>query len=121
MKDIVRGVGSGLPIVKDSMRSVGGHILIEDNLKNGCVITLSCSTERAKPKPVEEEQPAMENIVSSQPSTVEHASEIVSKSKTGEKHESTEQKSLKTNFYQETHPHGFRTAAESFHDSCGRR
>ena len=45
MKDIVRGVGSGLPIVKDSMHSVGGYILIEDNLKKGCVITLSCSTE----------------------------------------------------------------------------
>lgn len=58
MKEIVRGVGSGLPIVKDSMRSIGGTILIEDNLKQGCVITLSCSKEGKEPARVVKEKPA---------------------------------------------------------------
>ena len=49
MKKTVRGVGSGLPIVKDSMHSIGGHVTIEDNLKKGCVITLSCNKERHEP------------------------------------------------------------------------
>jgi DNA-binding MarR family transcriptional regulator len=41
MRKIIRGVGSGLPIVRDSMRAIGGSVSIEDNLKRGCVVTLS--------------------------------------------------------------------------------
>ncbi|MGE5585312.1 MAG: ATP-binding protein [Bacillota bacterium] len=41
MRKIIRGVGSGLPIVRDSMRTIGGTVSIEDNLKRGCVVTLS--------------------------------------------------------------------------------
>ncbi len=41
MRRIIRGVGSGLPIVRDSMRAVGGSVSIEDNLTRGCVVTLS--------------------------------------------------------------------------------
>jgi len=41
MRKIIRGVGSGLPIVRDSMRAIGGFVSIEDNLKRGCVVTLS--------------------------------------------------------------------------------
>ena len=92
MKDIVRGVGSGLPIVKDSMHSVGGYILIEDNLKKGCVITLSCSTEMVKPKPIAREQPAVGGIASSQLSTIQHTSETAGKSQTDEKPENEEEK-----------------------------
>ncbi|NLS45257.1 MAG: ATP-binding protein [Firmicutes bacterium] len=50
MKETVRGVGSGLPIVRDTMHSIGGFIHIEDNLNGGCVITLSCSKEYTKQK-----------------------------------------------------------------------
>ncbi len=42
MKKLIRGVGSGLPIVKDSMQAIGGSVLIDDNLRRGCVVTLSC-------------------------------------------------------------------------------
>lgn len=85
MKKTVRGVGSGLPIVKDSMRSVGGSILIEDNLKKGCVITLSCSTESIKPHLASKEQLAPGSAASSQHSVIERTPGIVGKSETDEK------------------------------------
>lgn len=40
MKRIIRGVGSGLPIVNDFLSVSGGSLSIEDNLGGGCVITL---------------------------------------------------------------------------------
>ncbi|HHY97379.1 MAG TPA: hypothetical protein GX509_01435 [Firmicutes bacterium] len=43
MKQYIRGVGSGLPIVKESLNISGGSIVIEDNLRSGCVVTLSLS------------------------------------------------------------------------------
>ncbi|MEW5866851.1 MAG: ATP-binding protein [Bacillota bacterium] len=48
MKKLIRGVGSGLPIVRDSMQAVGGSVLIDDNLRRGCVVTLSCLPQGAK-------------------------------------------------------------------------
>ena len=41
MKDYIRGVGSGFPIVKDYMDDRAGSIIIEDNLNSGAVITVS--------------------------------------------------------------------------------
>lgn len=40
MKRYIRGVGSGLPIVRDYLSISGGSILIEDNLGGGSVVTL---------------------------------------------------------------------------------
>lgn len=40
MKRYVRGVGSGLPIVKDYLSYSGGNLVIEDNLGRGAVVTL---------------------------------------------------------------------------------
>lgn len=40
MKGIIRGVGSGLPIVKETLTFAGGTIEIEDNLGHGTVVTL---------------------------------------------------------------------------------
>jgi hypothetical protein len=40
MKNIIRGVGSGLPIVRETLIFAGGTIEIEDNLGRGTVITL---------------------------------------------------------------------------------
>ena len=37
----IKGVGSGLPIVNESLKLMGGQVTIEDNLKEGSVITLS--------------------------------------------------------------------------------
>lgn len=71
MKGIIRGVGSGLPIVKDSMLSVGGRIIVEDNLKKGCVITLSCSMESMKSQSPPEEQTGARTAVSLQRNSIQ--------------------------------------------------
>ena len=39
-RKLIKGVGSGLPIVNESLKLMGGSITIEDNLKQGSVITL---------------------------------------------------------------------------------
>jgi len=41
MKEHIRGVGSGLPLVKDFLGFSGGGLQIEDNLGRGAVITIS--------------------------------------------------------------------------------
>ena len=41
MKRYIRGVGSGLPIVKEYLEFSDGNITIDDNLKNGAVVTIS--------------------------------------------------------------------------------
>lgn len=57
MKKYIRGVGSGLPIAKESMTLMGGAIDIEDNLKKGVVVTLTMhhrhhqEVRRDKPSP----------------------------------------------------------------------
>lgn len=44
MKQIIRGVGSGLPIVRETLTFAGGTIAIEDNLGHGTVVTLRSAT-----------------------------------------------------------------------------
>lgn len=51
MRKIIRGVGSGLPIVRDSMRAIGGFVSIEDNLQRGCVVTLSSISRSGETAP----------------------------------------------------------------------
>jgi len=41
MKKFIRGVGSGLPIVNETISFSGGAVEIEDNLRKGTVVTLS--------------------------------------------------------------------------------
>lgn len=41
MKAVIRGVGSGLPIVREWLGLSGGSLLIEDNLKDGTVVTVT--------------------------------------------------------------------------------
>ena len=41
MKDYIRGVGSGFPIVRDYLDDRDGSIVIEDNLTTGAVVTIS--------------------------------------------------------------------------------
>ena len=48
MKEFIRGVGSGFPIVRDYLGDRDGSIVIEDNLTCGAVVTISLV---AKPKP----------------------------------------------------------------------
>lgn len=47
MKRFIRGVGSGLPIVNETIAFSGGILDIKDNLKNGTVVTLSIGTDTA--------------------------------------------------------------------------
>lgn len=54
MKEIIRGVGSGLPIVRETLTFAGGTVDIDDNLGVGTVVTL-----RVAPKPVAPEAPSL--------------------------------------------------------------
>ena len=49
MKPYIRGVGSGLPIVKEYLGGSQGHLTIEDNLKAGSVITISLGSPNPTP------------------------------------------------------------------------
>lgn len=47
MKQHIRGVGSGLPIVSDFLAVSGGSLLIEDNLGSGAVVTITTTEPEA--------------------------------------------------------------------------
>ena len=74
MKHIIRGVGSGLPIVRETLTFAGGTIEIEDNLGNGTVVTLrsavpeestvdSGETEQAVPALTDRQKQALSIIL----------------------------------------------------------
>lgn len=48
MKQFIRGVGSGLPLVRDYLDVSGGTISIEDNLGAGAVITISSAPSKLR-------------------------------------------------------------------------
>lgn len=50
LKKYIKGVGSGLPIVKESLELMGGCVILEDNLSSGLVITLKGKQEIPAPK-----------------------------------------------------------------------
>lgn len=57
VKKMIKGVGSGLPIVKESLELMGGCVILEDNLSSGLVITLKGSrfekaSEESQSKPL---------------------------------------------------------------------
>ncbi len=52
MKRYIRGVGSGLPIVKDYLETSHGRIEIEDNVNQGSVVTISLVPASEKPAPI---------------------------------------------------------------------
>ena len=56
MKRYIRGVGSGLPIVKDYLETTHGYIEIEDNINKGSVITISLVASRS----IHDEQPQLD-------------------------------------------------------------
>ena len=51
MKDYIRGVGSGFPIVKDYLDDRDGTIIIEDNIVSGAVVTISLDKKQKQKKP----------------------------------------------------------------------
>lgn len=65
MKRYIRGVGSGLPYVKEYMKTTQGYLEVEDNISGGTIVTIS-----ALPKPVQKEifsqTPTYPNQISTQ-------------------------------------------------------
>ncbi|MDQ7859610.1 MAG: ATP-binding protein [Armatimonadota bacterium] len=54
MRRYIRGVGSGLPVAHEQMAFLGGSLVIEDNLEQGTVITLSVRRDPPAPAPAGE-------------------------------------------------------------------
>lgn len=52
MKQYIRGVGSGLPLAKEYLRFSNGRLTIEDNIKEGTVITITVDSDTPSPNPV---------------------------------------------------------------------
>ena len=52
MKGYIRGVGSGLPVVRDYLIHSGGSLAIEDNLGTGSVVTLYSGPQKRDVVPV---------------------------------------------------------------------
>lgn len=44
-RSYIRGVGSGLPIAKESMQNLGGTLIIDNNLHEGAVITITLESK----------------------------------------------------------------------------
>lgn len=58
MKQVIRGVGSGLALAREIIARAGGTITIEDNIKSGAVVTLN--VPRAEPSGKKAEPPKPE-------------------------------------------------------------
>ena len=52
MRKHIRGVGSGLPTVKEYLRFSNGRLIIEDNIKEGTVVTIQVDQSTTQPTPV---------------------------------------------------------------------
>ncbi len=52
MRRYINGVGSGLPIVKEYLKFSNGRLVIEDNISQGTVITISVNPYLQKDEPV---------------------------------------------------------------------
>jgi predicted transcriptional regulator len=48
-RELIRGVGSGFPIMIESLESLGGFLTMEDNLGSGLVVTLCSAAPSAGP------------------------------------------------------------------------
>lgn len=52
MRQYIRGVGSGLPTVKDYLKFSNGRLIIEDNIKEGTVVTIQIDNATSNQNPV---------------------------------------------------------------------
>lgn len=52
MRKYINGVGSGFPTVRDYLRFSNGRLIIEDNIKEGTVVTITVDNEARQPTPV---------------------------------------------------------------------
>lgn len=75
MKEYIRGVGSGFPIVKETITFSGGSIDVKDNIKSGTVISLKLESEEISRQPKDlnsikaNEKPAVADLKTSIDST----------------------------------------------------
>jgi hypothetical protein len=69
MKQVIRGVGSGLPVAREMLSTAGGKIVIEDNLERGAVVTLSLQREET-PEPAAEPRPQPEPVAEAPATTL---------------------------------------------------
>lgn len=61
MKQVIRGVGSGLPIVRECLAFSDGFVTIEDNIGNGTVVTLRVQpAPQPRPEPASDPEPEAE-------------------------------------------------------------
>lgn len=76
MKRFIRGVGSGFPIVREYLEYRNGVLSIEDNAKEGSVITLSIQTQPASTPHIPQpgEQPTTRNPEHSLPQKLDKRS-----------------------------------------------
>lgn len=52
MRKYIRGVGSGLPTIKEYLRFSNGRLIIEDNIQEGTVVTIQIDQNMTQPTPV---------------------------------------------------------------------
>lgn len=69
MKRHIRGVGSGLPLVREFLAHSGGSLSIEDNLTGGAVVTLTLRPAAPEPQPSQSEEILTADLLGSRPAT----------------------------------------------------
>lgn len=63
MKDYIRGVGSGFPIVREYLATSHGFMDIEDNAEDGVVVTISLVTEDPLPAKAERQDSVSSSVI----------------------------------------------------------
>ncbi len=66
MRQVIKGVGSGLPVAREQLAFLGGVISIEDNLERGTVVTLHVGPLKEPSPP----QPAIEPAAVEEPASL---------------------------------------------------
>ena len=62
MKQYIRGVGSGLPLAKEYLKFSNGRLTIEDNIKEGTVITITVGGAASQPPVIYTETPSSRTL-----------------------------------------------------------
>ena len=62
MKRYIRGVGSGLPLVKEYLDFSGGRITIEDNIRTGSVVTITLQEHPSQSTPPQAQTAAQPQV-----------------------------------------------------------
>lgn len=63
MKNYIKGVGSGLPVVRESISFLGGTITVDDNMDSGTVITLKLPQEKEPAKTIDESSVKTDGLI----------------------------------------------------------